>query len=225
MPEIGVSCNQFERGILVFPAKWKQGKCIYCHFISLPFGHHTCVKSVTPPFSFSRYFPLTLSVWFPLTLGCLHLKSHHCRLSFAAFPGILCCGDLDSCTNWKMCFSHFPSFFCFFCYSFRRRPGVCKLFTSLWQPQKTTGLQCQPLVPNYVSHWKGVGKARGKTRPLEEKAWGKIQFEPLACYFLAATSSTATLNATATATACVSECECECECEWAFPRFSSLFPA
>jgi len=147
MPEIGVSCNQFERGILVFPAKWKQGKCIYCHFISLPFGHHTCVKSVTPPFSFSRYFPLTLSVWFPLTLGCLHLKSHHCRLSFAAFPGILCCGDLDSCTNWKMCFSHFPSFFCFFCYSFRRRPGVCKLFTSLWQPQKTTGLQCQPLVP------------------------------------------------------------------------------
>lgn len=104
-----MACNHFDLGAWFFCANgmetWEMHLLPF-RFISLPFGQHTCVKPNQFSWLCSFYlffffydfplafpvicFPLTLSVWFLLTLGCLHLKSHHWRLSFAAFCLAFC---------------------------------------------------------------------------------------------------------------------------------------
>lgn len=198
-----MACNHFDLGAWFFCANgmetWEMHLLPF-RFISLPFGQHTCVKPNQFSWLCSFYlfffffdfplafpvicFPLTLSVWFLLTLGCLHLKSHHWRLSFAAFCLAFCvAATLTRARIGKCVFSHFLFSFLFgfllffssffsFLYSFSRRPGVSKLFTSLWQPQKTTGLRCQLLVPNYVSHIKGGKQGLWKMCRGRGKLWG-----------------------------------------------------
>lgn len=73
-------------------------------FVFLFFRFPSCFSC--DMFSFNPFGLISADTW----LSALKIAS--LAIIFCRFlPGILCCGDLDSCTNWKMCFFPFSVFF------------------------------------------------------------------------------------------------------------------